>query len=90
MPSKDEHMDRSARARQASAKRIRKNRDPRKGHPTTSDMDYTPDEVEFIMAMDAFKTKSGRQFPTWSDAFRVLISLGYQKQNPRLFVPKED
>lgn len=47
--------------------------------PTTCERDYSGNEVEFMRAMDAYKRKSGRPFPTWSEVLEVLISLGYRK-----------
>lgn len=47
--------------------------------PTTCERDYSVDEVEFMRAMDAYKRKSGRPFPTWSEVLEVLMSLGYRK-----------
>lgn len=47
--------------------------------PTTCERDYTDDEVEFMRAMDEYKRKSGRMFPTWSEVLEVVRSLGYQK-----------
>jgi len=47
--------------------------------PTTCERDYTGDEVEFMRAMDEYKRKSGRMFPTWSEVLEVVRSLGYQK-----------
>ena len=47
--------------------------------PTTCERDYAEDEVEFMNAMDLYKRKSGRQFPTWSEVLEVLHSLGYRK-----------
>ena len=38
------------------------------------------DEVEFMKAMDDYKRKSGRMFPTWSEVLEVVRSLGYVKQ----------
>ena len=32
--------------------------------PTTCERDYTNDEIEFMQAMDAYKRRSGRMFPT--------------------------
>lgn len=43
------------------------------------DTEFTPDEVEFMLAMDKQKRDSRRQFPTWSDALAVLKKLGYRK-----------
>ncbi len=48
--------------------------------PTTCERDYTPDEVEFMGAMDNYKRRSGRMFPTCSEVLEVVKSLGYAKQ----------
>lgn len=47
--------------------------------PTTCERDYSGGEVEFMRAMDDYKRKSGRPFPTWSEVLEVLVSLGYRK-----------
>jgi len=47
--------------------------------PTTCERDYSLDEVEFMKAMDDYKRKSGRMFPTWSEVLEVVRSLGYVK-----------
>lgn len=47
--------------------------------PTTCERDYSDNEVEFMRAMDDYKRKSGRPFPTWSEVLEVLMSLGYRK-----------
>lgn len=47
--------------------------------PTTCERDYTTDEIEFMRAMDDYKRKSGRQFPTWSEVLEVLRSMGYKR-----------
>jgi hypothetical protein len=47
--------------------------------PTTCERDYSVCEVEFMRAMDDYKRKSGRPFPTWSEVLEVLTSLGYRK-----------
>ncbi len=47
--------------------------------PTTCERDYSINEVEFMRAMDDYKRKSGRPFPTWSEVLEVLMSLGYRK-----------
>lgn len=47
--------------------------------PTTCERDYKPDEIEFMQAMDDYKRRSGRQFPTWSEVLEVLRDLGYRK-----------
>jgi hypothetical protein len=47
--------------------------------PTTCERDYTEEQVEFMKAMDLYKRRSGRQFPTWSEVLEVLQNLGYRK-----------
>ncbi len=47
--------------------------------PTTCERDYTNDEIEFMRAMDEYKRKAGRQFPTWSEVLEVIKSMGYKR-----------
>lgn len=47
--------------------------------PTTCERDYKDEEIEFMMAIDDYKRRSGRQFPTWSEVLEVLRDLGYRK-----------
>lgn len=47
--------------------------------PTTCERDYTDQEVEFMNALDEYKRKSGRMFPTCSEVLEVLRGLGYMK-----------
>lgn len=47
--------------------------------PTTCERDYTDEEIEFMRAMDEYKRKAGRQFPTWSEVLEVLKALGYKR-----------
>ena len=47
--------------------------------PTTCERDYTDQEVEFMNALDDYKRKSGRMFPTCSEVLEVLRALGYVK-----------
>ena len=51
--------------------------------PTTCERDYSGDEIEFMKAMDDYKRKSGRMFPTWSEVLEVVRSLGYTKPEHR-------
>jgi len=44
-----------------------------------------PDEMseevlEFITAIDEYKRKRGRAFPTWSEVLDVLKGLGYERR----------
>jgi hypothetical protein len=52
--------------------------DWRSGAPQRPD-ELSPDVLEFIGALDAYRDKYSRPFPTWSEVFGVLMSLGYRK-----------
>jgi len=67
-----EQAARAALARHASGRR-------RFVDPTTCERDYSEAEMEFMLAMNAYKQRSGRMFPTWSEVLEVLRSLGYEK-----------
>ncbi len=47
--------------------------------PTTCERDYTEPEIEFMQAMDDYKQRSGRMFPTCSEILEVLTAMGYRK-----------
>jgi hypothetical protein len=47
--------------------------------PTTCERKYSRAELEFMQAMHAYKQRSGRMFPTWSEVLEVLNDLGYRK-----------
>lgn len=47
--------------------------------PTTCEREYTVEEVEFMNALDEYKRKSGRMFPTCSEVLEVIRDLGYVK-----------
>jgi len=48
--------------------------------PTTCERDYTPEEIDFMNAMDQYKRTSGRMFPTCSEVLEVLKKLGYERR----------
>jgi len=47
--------------------------------PTTCERDYSEQEIEFMRAMDDYKRRSARQFPTCSEVLEVLHSIGYRQ-----------
>ena len=67
-----EQATRAAKARQTSGRR-------RFVDPTTCERNYSQAELEFMLAMNEYKHKSGRMFPTWSEVLEVLCHLGYEK-----------
>ncbi len=49
--------------------------------PTTCERDYSMDEIEFMQAMDSYKRKNGRMFPTCSEILEVIRDLGYVRMS---------
>ena len=47
--------------------------------PTTCERDYSPEEIEFMHALDAYKRASGRMFPTCSEILEVIHAMGYRR-----------
>jgi hypothetical protein len=45
--------------------------------PTTCEREYRPDEIEFMQAVERYKRRSGRLFPTCSELLEVVRELGY-------------
>ena len=65
-------MDNAAETMEKTARR-------RNIDPTTCERDYSNEEREFMMAYEAYKRSSGRNFPTCSEILEVVRSLGYSK-----------
>jgi hypothetical protein len=63
----------------SSPERRRKPERRRRIDPTTFEKQYTEDELEFMNAMQRFKERSGKTFPTHGDIIRVAIELGYRR-----------
>lgn len=55
--------------------------------PTTCERDYSDNEVLFMRAMDEYKRKSGRMFPTWSEVLEVVHCLGYRRVEEAVELP---
>lgn len=47
--------------------------------PCTFEKQYTPEETEFMNAMQQFKSQTGKAFPTHEDVLKVAWGLGYRK-----------
>lgn len=74
-----EASDDQVRAIVAEEKKKSKTQRRRQIDPTTCERDYSGDEVEFMQAMDVYKRKNGRMFPTCSEILEVVRELGYVK-----------
>jgi hypothetical protein len=71
-PSRVARSTRASEARNQSGRR-------RLVDPTTCERDYSAAELEFMQAIQVYKQRSGRMFPTWSEVLEVLRDLGYEK-----------
>jgi hypothetical protein len=49
--------------------------------PATCEIDYSSDEVEFMMALQRYKEQRRRPFPTTKEVLEVVRSLGYHKSS---------
>lgn len=47
--------------------------------PTTFEKQYTEDELEFMSAVQKFKERSGKPFPTYGEVLRVAVAIGYRR-----------
>lgn len=65
----------------AEEKKRNKTQRRRQIDPTTCERDYSGDEVEFMQAMDVYKRKNGRMFPTCSEILEVIRDLGYVRES---------
>ena len=41
--------------------------------------EMTPDQFEFVMAIDEYKHVNRRPFPTWTEVLDIVKALGYRK-----------
>jgi hypothetical protein len=68
-----------APAARPSERRVRKERRKRID-PTTFEKQYTEDEMEFMNAMQRFKERTGRPFPSYGEVIKVAVALGYRRR----------
>jgi hypothetical protein len=45
--------------------------------PTTCEREYQPEELEFMQAVEEYKRRHCRPFPTCSELLEIVRSLGY-------------
>ena len=41
--------------------------------------EMSPEQFEFIMAIDQYKRKNTRPFPTWTEVLEIIKAMGYRK-----------
>jgi hypothetical protein len=55
----------------------------RAGERSINEYPLSPDELEFINALNGYKRKHSRNFPTWSEVLHIVRALGYRKPPTR-------
>ena len=45
--------------------------------------EMTPEQFEFVMAVETYKKVNRKLFPTWTEVLEVIEQLGYKKVEPR-------
>ena len=68
-------------------KKVRKQR-RRQIDPTTCERDYNNEEIAFMAAIDEYKRRSGRMFPTCSEILEVIRSMGYVRASEEIVEPQ--
>ena len=61
-----------------ASKKVKKAKKKRPPSPTNPDA-MSDDVIEFITAIDDYKRKHGRPFPSWSEILEIVKGLGYQR-----------
>jgi hypothetical protein len=81
----DRRSRKGAQTREAKAPSERRSRKERRGRvdPTTFEKQYTPDELEFMGAMQEYKMRTGKSFPSYGEVLDVARRLGYAQTGPR-------
>jgi hypothetical protein len=49
---------------------------------TTQDVDYTPEELRFMRAVEDYRKQNRRRYVTWREVLRVAHALGYRRVAP--------
>lgn len=53
--------------------------------PVTGEKEYNDDQLEFLKAVDLYKTVRRRPFPTLTELLDIIVALGYRKSKPSTF-----
>lgn len=48
-------------------------------HIATAEHEYTGREMEFLRAIESYKGRTGRKYPSWTEVLSVVQELGYVK-----------
>jgi hypothetical protein len=58
---------------------LRRNEDQQAFQKRVEEGELTLEEVEFVRAVDRYKRKFNRPFPTWSEVLAIVKELGYTR-----------
>jgi hypothetical protein len=75
---------RDGRQRRAGLDRryaLRRNEDQQAFQKRVEEGELTLEEVEFVRAVDRYKRKFNRPFPTWSEVLAIVKELGYTRDS---------
>jgi hypothetical protein len=73
---------RDGRQRRAGLDRryaLRRNEDQQAFQKRVEEGELTLEEIEFVRAVDRYKRKFNRPFPTWSEVLAIVKELGYTR-----------
>ena len=62
---------------------------PRSTQATCVGADYSAEESEFLAAIQRYKARTGRRFPSFTEVLAVAVSLGYRRVAEPAELPKE-
>ncbi len=66
----------------------RRRSDDRKG---AEEGEMSNEQFEFLMAIDEYKKKNRRPFPTWTEVLEIIKALGYRKvAEPQSLIPAKN
>ena len=60
---------------------LRRKQDQEAFQKRVEEGDLTLEEIEFVRAIDRYKRKFNRPFPTWSEVLAIVKELGYTKDS---------
>ena len=67
----------------------RESKDPPRPGRRGRTEEMSEEALEFVRAIDAFKRKHRKPFPTWSEVLVILKELGYRKVGPSPEPPED-
>ena len=79
--SRDRRVQRDRRAGFDRRRDLRRKEDQAAFQKRVEEGDLTLEEIEFVRAIDRYKTKFNRPFPTWSEVLAIVKELGYTKDS---------